>query len=299
MFSEDHEKAAILNKYFASVFVVEELSNIPQPSPSHKIHPKIDNVEISEDIVRQKLSRLNCTSSQGPDSIHPRVLKEAAEHLARPLSVIFRKTISTGCLPSDWKLGQVVPIFKKGDRHDPGNYRPISLTSIPCKILESIIKDQLMCHLESNELLSKDQHGFRSRRSCTSQLLEVIDEWSISFEEGKPVDVLYLDFKKAFDSVPHQRLLSKLETYSITGHLRCWISSFLSGRSQRVVVRGCHSPWAPVLSSVPQGSVLGPGLFIIYINDLPDSVRSSIKIFADDTKIYHAMSCKRAAPTRP
>ena len=137
-----------------------------------------------------------------------------------------------------------MPIFKKGVRHNPENHRPISLTSIPCKILESVIKDHVLYYLENHELLSRDQHGFRPKRSCILQLLEVFNEWSIN----------------------------------------------LTGRSQRVVVRGCHSAWAPVLSGVPQGSVLGPVLFILYINDLSDSVQSSIKIFADDTKIYRTVS---------
>ena len=182
--------------------------------------------------------QLNRSSSPGPDLIHPRVLKEAAKQLAKSISLIFRKSIGTGCLPDDWKLGHV-PIFKKGVRHNPENHRPISLTSIPCKILESVIKDHVLYYLENHELLSRDQHGFRPKRSCILQLLEVFNEWSIN----------------------------------------------LTGRSQRVVVRGCHSAWAPVLSGVPQGSVLGPVLFILYINDLSDSVQSSIKIFADDTKI--------------
>ena len=164
------------------------------------------------------------------------------------------------------------------------------MTSIPYKILEAVIKDHVICYLENHELLSRDQHGFRHKRSCTSQFLEVLNEWSISLDESDTIDVIYLDFKKAFDSVPHQRLLSKLEHYGISGNLKLWIAFFLTGRSQRVVVRGCHSPWAPVLSGVNQGSVLVPVLFILYINDLPDSVQSSIKIFADDTKIYHTVS---------
>ena len=180
----------------------------------------------------------------------------------------------------------VVPIPKQGNRQEPGNYRPISLTAVPCKVLESLIRDQVMSHLEENQLLTRYQHGFRPKRSCSTQLMEVIDEWTSYIEEGDPVDAIYLDFKKAFDSVPHRRLLHKLETYGVAGKVKDWIAAFLLDRRQQVVVRGCSSPWVPVTSGVPQGSVLGPTLFILYINDLPESVRSSVRIFADDTKIF-------------
>ena len=147
-----------------------------------------------------------------------------------------------------------------------------------------------MSHLTDEQLLHSDQHGFRPRRSCTSQLLEVLDDWSNTIEAGSSVDALYLDFKKAFDAVPHQRLLSKLDNYGIAGNLKKWIASFLEDRQQQVVVRGCTSPWSSVISGVPQGSVLGPILFILYINDLPGAVNRSVKIFADDTKIYRNVS---------
>ena len=138
--------------------------------------------------------------------------------------------------------------------------------------------------------ISRHQHGFRPRRSCSTQLLEVIEEWSRSLEESKPIDAIYLDFRKAFDAVPHRRLLSKLAAYGIAGNLLTWIGAFLTGRRQQVSVRGCLSQWSPVTSGVPQGSVLGPLLFILYINDVPEVVSSSIKIFADDTKVYRSVS---------
>ena len=156
--------------------------------------------------------------------------------------------------------------------------------------MESLIRDALMSYLTSRGLLSRHQHGFRPHRSCATQLLEVLDDWTRSIEEGTPVDAIYLDFRKAFDSVPHERLLKKLQSYGVTGRLLQWIRAFLSDRRQRVVVRGCHSEWASVTSGVPQGSVLGPLLFLIYINDIPDVVSSKIKIFADDTKVYRSIS---------
>ena len=285
----DEGKAVALNRYFASVFCDENLATIPDFTPLHQ-PLDIEDLVVTKDMVRVKLLGLKATCSPGPDQVHPRVVREASDQLAEPLAILFNKSLNTGTLPVDWKQGSVVPIYKKGDRSVAGNYRPVSLTSILCKVLESLVKDHIMSHLDEGQLLSRHQHGFRPGRSCTSQLLETINDWTMSIEKGTPVDAIYLDFKKAFDSVPHQRLIRKVEGYGIRGKLRHWISSFLSNRCQQVVIGGCVSPWSPVLSGVPQGSVLGPTLFMLYINDLPDMVYSSVKIFADDTKIYRPVS---------
>ena len=178
------------------------------------------------------------------------------------------------------------PIHKKGDKQQPGNYRPISLTSVIGKILESIVRDQIMEHCMKNDLFSDAQHGFVPGRSCMTQLLTVLENWTLTIDTGHPVDVIYLDFKKAFDSVPHQRLLTKLKSFGIGDTIRNWLESFLTGRTQRVIVNGAVSNWSNVKSGIPQGSVLGPILFVLFINDLPDAISSEVKIFADDTKIY-------------
>ena len=251
---------------------------------------QLRNIVVTDESVRAKLANLKISSSPGPDGIHPRILRETASSVSGPLAEIFRKSLSCGRLPQDWKLGSVTPIFKKGDRSLPGNYRPVSLTSVPCKVLESLIRDQLVEHLIATGQLSKDQHGFGARRSCTTQLLEVLEEWTQILEDGDPVDALYLDFRKAFDSVPHRRLLNKLSACGVAGGALEWIRSFLTGRHQQVIIKGRTSPWSPVLSGVPQGSVLGPTLFIVYVNDLPSVVNSSVKIFADDTKVYRNVS---------
>ena len=286
--TDDESKARILNSFFSSVFTDEDVTSVPALPCLDSIC--LEDVNISQVAVKRCLEGLKTSSSPGPDGIHPRVLKEAAEQVAGPLATLFRKSLDAGVLPGEWKLGLIVPIFKKGPRSEPGNYRPVSLTAIPCKILETLIRNALMDHLAAGQLLHHDQHGFRQGRSCSSQLLEVMEDWSSCIEQGEAVDALYLDFKKAFDAVSHQRLLSKLESYGITGKLKGWIAAFLQDRQQRVVVRGSSSPWATVSSGVPQGSVLGPSLFILYINDLPSVVDSSIKIFADDTKIYRSVS---------
>ena len=229
---------------------------------------------------------LNPNKSPGPDQIHPRVLKEVSGPISVPLSQIFRKSLENGRLPEQWKEANVTPIFKKGSRKEPGNYRPISLTSVPGKVMESFIRDVVLDHLLENKLLTEAQYGFLPKKSCEAQLLSCMEAWTDMMERGVPVDVVYLDFKKAFDSVPHERLLGKLKAYGIGGKLHAWISDFLKGRRQRVNVEGEFSGWMNVDSGIPQGSVLGPLCFLIFVNDIPSVVSGPMKLFADDTKLY-------------
>ena len=281
----NEEKADVLNKFFCSVFTIENDENIPEPEMKYD-GDALNDVVVTEEDVRKKLSKLNPSKSSGPDGLHPRVLKEVADEIVTPLTLIFNKTLREGVIPEEWKIANVTALFKKGNVASPGNYRPVSLTSVVCKLLESIIRDNVMDFLEENRLLSEDQHGFRSGRSCVTQLLEIMEIWTSMLDEGGGLDVVYLDFRKAFDSVPHQRLLKKIRAYGIDGSLLKWIESFLTGRKQRVIVNGGISAWSEVHSGIPQGSVLGPILFIIFINDLPDAVTNMVKIFADDTKLF-------------
>ena len=191
-----------------------------------------------------------------------------------------------GQLPRDWKEAEVTAIFKKETRNDPGNYRPVSLTCISCKVLEQFIRDKIVDHMNNHNLYTECQHGFRSGRSCMTQLIEVMDDLTNFIENKKSFDIIYLDFRKAFDSVPHKRLLLKLKSYGINGEILNWVEDFLTGRKQRVNVNGKFSSRTDVLSGIPQGSILGPVLFTIFINDLSDEVNSICKIFADDTKIF-------------
>ena len=169
----------------------------------------------------------------------------------------------------------------------------MSLTSVVCRIMERLIKNVLTDHLLEHNLFTPDRYGFREFRSCLSQLLEVFEEWTSLLDDNIPVDIVYFDFAKAFDSVPHKRLLTKIKSYGIEGNIYNWIKSFLTDRKQRVVLNGFKSEWTTVTSGVPQGSVLGPLLFLLYINDLPDNVKyCQVKIFADDTKIYFPSNCQ-------
>ena len=203
-----------------------------------------------------------------------------------PLTMISNQSMKEGRLPREWKEANITAIFKKGDRKDPGNYRPVSLTSVVCKLMEQLIKEEIVDHMTKNKLFCKEQHGFMAGRSTVTNLLETIDDWTRDLELGNNLDVIYLDFKKAFDKVPHRRLIRKLEQYHINDQTVKWVRDFLEDRRQKVVVNGTASAERLVTSGVPQGSVLGPVLFLIYINDLPDQLSSKCKIFADDTKLY-------------
>ena len=218
-----------------------------------------------------------------------------AEQVAAPVALLYNKTVEHGILPKEWKMAYVSPIYKKGQRNHAENYRPISLTSILCKVIESFVRETVLIHLLNKKLLSTRQYGFISGRSTTIQLLNYLDKCREIIAEGGVVDAIYFDFKKAFDTVPHRRLMLKLESYGIKGNIRDWIGEFLCGRSQIVTVNGEKSELASVISGIPQGTVLGPILFVVYINGLFDNICSDGYMFADDTKIFRQVSAKEDA----
>jgi Reverse transcriptase (RNA-dependent DNA polymerase)/Endonuclease-reverse transcriptase len=257
--TEDSEIAEELNKFFASIFTREDRTNIP--AKAMETENRLDRIQLSRAEVTLKLRKLRPDSAAGPDNIHPKLLVECAEELAEPLCLIFRRSLSNNEVPADWKTATVAPIFKKGKRTDPGNYRPVSLTSVPCKVLESIIKDNVMRHLMTNNLLKDSQHGFMPNRSCTTNLIEFMETVTMNVDKGRPVDIFYLDFSKAFDSVPHERLMIKLQAKGVGGEVAAWLRSWLTGRTQKVRVGEEVSTEQNVESGVPQGTVMGPWLF--------------------------------------
>ena len=190
-------------------------------------------------------------------------------------------------MPASWKQAYVTPIYKKGNKTSPRNYCPVSITLLICKTLGHIITNQIMKHLESNNILTDVQYGFRSMRSCEAQLFLTIDDFARAVDKKLQVDVAILDFAKAFDKVSHARLVHKLNYYGVRGPLLQWLQSFLIDRTQKVIIDGSHSSPCHVTSGVPQGSVLGPVLFLIYINDIISNIHSQLRLFADNCLLYH------------
>ena len=235
--SSNQEKAELLNSFFRSVFTEEQEGDLPDP-PHFYYGSELSNIDIPVEKVKKLLRSLRTGKAPGPDGLHPLILSKAADVIAKPITTLFRRSLSEGSIPGDWRLANVTPIFKKGSRLCPNNYRPVSLTCILCKLMEKLVREQLqlVCHLERNNLISEVQHGCVKGRSCVTQLLDVLDLWTGTLDDGGSVDVIFMDFQKAFDSVPHRRLVSKIMAHGITGRVLKWIQDFLRDRQQRVVV---------------------------------------------------------------
>ena len=199
--------------------------------------------------------------------------------------MLFNKSLCEGIVPIQWVEACITAIHKKGLKSAIGNYRPVSITSVICKMTESIIRDHIIDYMVSNNYIAEEQHGFVPRRECMTNLLQAMDDWSKAIEFGHNIDVISTDFAKAFDSVPLKRLLVKLESIGIEGEVLRWLKAFLTGRRHRGNVGGELSDWVYAKSGIPQGSVLGPTLIVIFINDLPLVIKNSCKMFADDTKL--------------
>ena len=287
LLTDDTDKADLLNSYFKSVFTKDNGSLSPFPSRLTN-EDFISDISTSPEIIFRILKKLKTNSAAGPDGLPPIFYHHTAPSLSFPLSIIFRTLIDTHSIPDEWRTAIITPKFKKGSPSDQANYRPISLTCTSCKILESIITSEILQFSLDHHLITKHQHGFISRHSTSSNLLECINDWTISISNKKSVTIAYIDYKSEFDCISHPKLLHKLSAYGIKGNLYLWIQSFLTNRTQTVRLNSCYSKSCPVTSGVVQGSVIGPILFNIYINDVIDQTdhNITIKLFADDLRIY-------------
>ncbi|KAF2352661.1 Reverse transcriptase domain [Trinorchestia longiramus] len=210
-------KAKILNTYFTSVFTHEDSTEIPQPHALNTQEILSDGVFTVVE-VKEELSILNPYKSTGPDGLGPRMFKETAQAISKPLTNIFNRSLETSIVPDDWKRGNITPIFKKGNKQIPNNYRPISLTSVISITIERLLKVRITKHLNDYNLINDTQHGFREKRSCLTNLLDFFGEVNRIYDRTKAVDLVYLDFQKAFNKVPHGRLMAKVEAHGIRGN---------------------------------------------------------------------------------
>ena len=248
---EQDKMAEEFNKYFTSVFTVEDTVNIPTaPQTFHDSNnDRLCDIHIDESLVRKSLDSLRIDKASGADNMSPRLLAELKDEITPPLTRIMQCSLASGIVPDDWKIATVAPIHKGGTRSQASNYRPISLTSQLCRIFESIMRDFIVAHLESTDIISRSQHGFRKGGSCLSNLLQFLDQVTRIIEDDECADVIYLDFAKAFDKVPHRRLMEKLDKHGIGGRVRDWIKEWLRDRRQRVCVNGYSSDWRSVTVS--------------------------------------------------
>ncbi len=289
------DKANAFADFFAAC---SSLNDNGVSAPSFNPTPPMGNIKISTRKVRQALLSLDINKAMGPDGISPLVLKKCAPELAPIFHKLFKLSLSTGIFPSCWKVSHVIPVHKKGDHSMVSNYRPISMTSVISKTFESIINSHILTHIESNFLLSDHQYGFRKARSTGDLLSFVTHVWSQANEAFGESRAIALDISKAFDRVWHKGLLAKLPSFGFYDSLITWVTSYLSNRTLMVRVDGALSSCHSIDAGVPQGCVLSPTLFLIFINDLLHNHNSLIHSYADDTTLHSSIYFRRQADCR-
>ena len=281
----DQEKAEILNEYFINQSKLNDANKSP-PELAEPTYERLNRVNITSIDVRDILKSLNPSKASGLDLISTRLLKEGANQLCTPLSKFFNRLIISGQYPQAWKYANVTPVYKKGDKQLPNNYQPISLLSVIGKTMERSVHKYVYNYCTQHKVFTPFQSGFVQGDSTTYQLIKLYDTFCEAVDNGKEVRVVFLDISKAFDRVWHRGLLQKLHSIGISGDLLKWFVNYLSNREQRVVINGKASSYLKIPAGVPQGSILGPLLFLIYINDIVLELNCGIGLFADDTSLF-------------
>ena len=277
-------------KLFAEFFSLN--SNLDGSGISLTVFPsrtnlRLHNISVTPKMVRKVVTNLDLSKASGLDYIPVVVLKNCEPELSYILAELFNKCVKESCFPDFWKVSSVVPVFKNvGERSTTKNYRPVSVLSVVSKVFEKLVNNRIVDHPEKYGLFSDSQYGFRSSRSTADLLTVISDRIARAFNRSGATRAVALDIYKAFDRVWHAGLLHKRKSYGISGQIIGLISSFLSNRRLRVVLNGTSSQEYPVNVGVPQGSILGPTLFLLHINDLPDDVICEIAIYADDTTLF-------------
>ena len=284
--TEDQNKANYFNNVFHKVFIKDNGKSLSLP---RKTNIFLTDINCSEQMIMAALTKLSPKVSNTPEEVPAFVVKSIAPNITCYLKHIFNQSLQTGVLPWQWRTAKVCPIFKnKGSQSMAEDWRPISLTSPFCRVLETVVKDKILSHVYENLLIAENQHGFLPGRTTTTQLIKALDNWTTAYDNKETTHVVYTDFAKAFDKVSHDKLLEVLQSYGIEGNLLRWVKMFLKDRNQRVMINGVLSSSKRVSSGVPQGSVLGPLLFILYIEDMKNCTvnRCELSLFADDSKLH-------------
>ena len=283
----DQARASLLNDTFAAKFTDPTVTRLPS-SPVYQLD-NLTRFHVTDAAVLAALKAVSPYKACGPDNISARVVAECAEELAVPLAILCRASVSSGVFPKRWKSANIVPIFKKGDKKIPSNYRSVSLLPLFGKVLERVVYDQLFRH--ASPVIGAEQHGFMPQRSCATNLAVYLRSAWEAISDGYQTDAIYTDYSAAFQSVNHSLLTHKLkQSFHVHDFALKWFVSYLSDRRQRVIVNGKTSHWQPVTSGVPEGSLLAPLLFSLFINDLSSTISSGCLMYADDVKIFRKIT---------
>ena len=288
-------KANIFNKFFADQCTpLENNSSLPV-NQIFLTQSRLTSLDFNEDELIKIIRTLNINKAHGHDDISIRMIKICDKSLIKPLTLLFKTSIRSSHYPDIWKKSNIIPVHKKNDKRLVNNYRPISLLPVFGKIFEKIIFNKIYKFLLEEKLLNPNQSGFRPSDSCINQLIAITHEIFKAFDCNPPLEVrsVFLDISKAFDKVWHEGLIYKIKSMGVSGQLLNLLENYLTNRHQRVLLNGQNSAWAPVLAGVPQGSILGPLLFLIYINDLPNGLKANAKLFADDTSLFAIVKDKQ------